>query len=250
MSTNEEIKISEIVWKGAPRRIAWSIVSHMRLFLKVDIHPVISTSFMLINNYYQSMPKKNYKLYILIITAIFVTCKQNEISRSMPCILCCLLNVCREFSQKINIRILQNTVNLDDFTNRQITNDEITMINNCELDLIEANNYQLNIDMPFSYTKQFVEPNISQLPSEISKQIEDNLLRYLCVIICSEHCNDFHPEIMAVAASLTTFDDIDIEIPKSITDWINDSIEKFGEKNIDDAKLLLKHEYTIIAQQK
>ena len=245
MSNNLE---GEIVWKGTSRRISWSIISHMRLFLKVDVHPVISTSFMIINNYYQSKKHKNYKLYILIITSVFVICKQNEISRSMSYIFCCLLNICREFSQKISDEILKSTTELNDFTNRQLTNNEIIMINNCELDLIELNNYQLNIDMPLNYTSQYVQPNITILPKGISKKIEDSLLRYLCVILCSEHYNDFQPEIMAAAASLITFEDFQIEIPKIIIDWITDIISKYGEQEINNAKFLLKHEFEIITK--
>lgn len=242
--------MDEIVWRGTPRRIAWSIISHMRLFLQVDVHPVISNSFMMIHNYYQSKPSETYKLYILILTSIFTTCKQNEISKSMPYILSCLLNVCREFSKKMSIEALKNIIGLDDFTNRQITNEEIVMVNNCELDLIEANEFQMMIDMPFSYTTEFVSPNIASLPSDTSKTIDDNLLRYLCVILCSEHCNDFHPEIMAVAASLYAFNGVEVEMPEQIKKWINDVIEKYGKQQIDNAKTLLQQQYAEIAQQK
>lgn len=250
MSLSDEINETEIVWRGMPRRIAWSIISHMRLFLQVDIHPIISTSFMMIHNYYQSKPRKIHKLYILILTSVFTTCKKYELSISMPYILSCMLNVCREFSTKINAENIKKAIDLDDFTNRQITKEEIICVNNCEMDLIEANNFELIIDVPFLYTNQFVKPNISKMPPEISKSINDILLKYLCIILCSEHCCDFHPEIFAMAASLFAFDNAKTEIPKPISDWMMDVTEKFGEQQIEGAKSLLKNQFTEITQQR
>lgn len=250
MTLINDVEEQEIVWRGMPRRIAWSIISHMRIFLQVDIHPIISTSFMMIHNYYQSKPKKVHKLYILILTSVFTVCKKYETPRSMSFILSCLLNVCREFSKKIDIENLKKTVDLDDFTNRQITLQEITIVNYCELDLIEANNFELMIDLPFLYTTEIVKPNISMLPPEISKNIDDNLLKYLCIILCSEHCSDFHPEIMAVAASSFAFNGVEIEIPKPINDWMIEVAEKFGDQQIENAKMLLKAQYNVISQQR
>ncbi|OHS98028.1 hypothetical protein TRFO_35680 [Tritrichomonas foetus] len=195
---------------------------------------------MLIHNYYETNPKKLHGLYILIVSSLFASSKQFEMTRSMQAIFLSLLACLREFEKRMNADVLKKLIGLNDFSERQMTPLEISQVNNCEMDLIEANNFCINLDLPFQYTQEIVQPNLSNLPKEIAMNIEGQLIKFLCVMLCSEHCSDYPPELVAAITTNLAFQGI--EIPEPIREWIQNVSENYGNSVVEAAQQLLNEQ--------
>lgn len=237
----------QIVLNRPIRRIVWSLISHMRLFLKVDIHPIITNSFMSIHYFFQNGKPRKYKLYIIIITSVFTSCKKNEISRSLYEIFRSFLKSCDHFSKVMDKSIIYNVVGINNFENSQISDNDLRLVNDCELDLIEANDCQIGVNIPLNYIYENVFPNLSVLPSDVSAKIRNALITSLSALLCSEHCLDYDPEIMAVTATRIAFGDN--TIPEQIMKWVRKIINESGDKTMDDAKKLFKEQINEITNQ-
>ncbi|KAH0786965.1 hypothetical protein GPJ56_008963 [Histomonas meleagridis] len=165
----------------------------------------------------------------------------------MQSIYSALLYCSRNLSKKSTPEFISAILETNNLDEKKIPDVEVDQINKCELDLLESLDFKLDYKLPFDYVDQYVRPYLSKLDLEIQKNLQNKLPCNLCVILCSERCINYPAEIMAVAATINSFENI--PFPEEIFQWISFEREKFGASEIDNVCLLLREELDAIASK-
>jgi hypothetical protein len=210
---------------------------------KVDIHPHVSTAFVMLHHYFRVHEKPRHPLYI-VITCCYLAClKKFEATRTMQAIFTALLEVCRELAERTAFPLRQ-VLHLSDFANRDLTGDEIMAMNICEMDVLQAHNFQAILSTSFDYTERFVEPSLETFETGAAQSLRDALSKGHCHALLSVHYLDYEPEAIAVAVTRRAFAG---QSPLAAVDeWIAGATERLGREAVEAATELLEQQQKVL----
>jgi hypothetical protein len=222
-------------WSELHRHISWSLLTYSRGRLKIGLDTCVATAFMMVHNYFLVKQSSPYSLFIILVTALFSSCKMNENVRTMQQIYSELLNCCRDASNRIGLQRLIDNLGRDNFDNCAMTAAEVNEVGLCELDLLEANGFNMKIDLPFKHTDQFVNPYYGQLPPEVLGPVKNKLVMNICKLLCYQKTAEMPACVLAVAATKNAFGEI-CAIPHETESWMMRVEEEYGIEVIQQAQ--------------
>ena len=225
-------------WTETRRHISWSLLTFTRNRLKIGLETCVSTAFMMVHQYFLTNSSSPHSLFIILVTALFSSCKMNENVRTMQQIYSELLNCCRDASNRIGRQKLIDNLGRSNFDDCQITPAEVNEVNECELNLLEAGGFNMKLDLPFNYTNKYVVPYFKDVPNEIRSDWKNKLTRNICVLLCIQKTAEMPACVLAVAATINAFEGI-AQIPGETEAWIRQVEEEHGVEGINKAQELL-----------
>lgn len=212
---------SDEVWSEKNRDIAWSIISFSRNELKLEISPVIDSSFIILHHYFSNVKETPYYLYMLVVTATFLSSKIVDSYRPIASIFSVFSKNSIRFSKikSFDENTIRNALGDRDFNIDKLTDEEISLISGIEIELLSSLRWNLKIDIPFNYFTEhkdmFRNSNIS---CEDIDLINRTMLRDVCLIIKSSCCLIIPPEVTAVAAVYHAFNGV--PFTPEASEWI------------------------------
>jgi hypothetical protein len=231
------------VWEESIRW-AWTIMSQLRHPFKIDIHPCISTAFVMLHHYFRANPRPQRPLYIVITCCCLASLKSFETVRNMQTIFNALLSACRELSQRTSPAGLKQILTLSEFSDRDLTGEEIMAMNLCEVDVLQAHNFQAHLPVSFDYTERFVIPSLQAMDPEIAKKLREELQKGHCFALLSTRYLEYVPEAIAVAVTERGF--AELKIPDAVAAWIREATERHGLEAIVSARGLIAQQQKVI----
>jgi hypothetical protein len=234
------------VWEESIR-LAWTIMSQFRHPFKLDIHPYISTAFVMLHHYFRANRHSQHPLYIVITCCCLASLKSFEVVQPLQTIFNALLKTCRELSQRASPASLKQILNLSEFSDRDLTNEESMAMNLCELDVLEAHNFESHLPVSFEYTELFVYPSLQAMEPEIGKKFQDDLQLGQCFALLSVHYLEYVPEAIAVAVTERVF--AEYGIPEAVAVWIGEAIERIGLEAVVNARELMAQQQKVLGNR-
>ena len=228
-------------WSDPKRHVSWSILSYTRNRLKIKLETCVASAFMMVHRYFMANPSSPYSLFIVLVASLFSSCKMNECPHTMQQIYSELLRSCRDTSSRIGQQRLIDALGISSFEDREIPSIEISQINQCELDLLESNNFIMDIDTPFKHIEDNVYPFLTSFPQEQQQQIKAKLVKNICILLCFQDTAQLPSSVLAVIVTEVTFHN-SYPIPQEIAEWMTDVENKKGSETLNKAReLQAKH---------
>jgi hypothetical protein len=225
------------VWESSIRW-SWTIMSRLRFGFGVELHPCMSTAFVMLHHYFRENPQPAYPLYVLITCSCLASLKCFEATRSLQAIFNEFLKVCRTLAQRSATVSLADVLRLSEFTDRDLTSDEILSMNRCEIEILRAHKFQARLELSFDYTERFVDAALRGM--EGAPQLKEEISKGHCFALLSVRYLDFVPEAVAVAATQRAL--AGREIPEVIGEWFRGVLARHGRDAIDAAVELLEQQ--------
>ena len=208
-------------WTDAQREMGWIVISGARRNLRLSISPCIASAFIILHRYFRTKARRSHKLYLLLVSALFLACKMEDTYRSLVTIFQeiagCLVKVEEKLTKEKEMELFGER----DFSKPDITDEEINEIGVIELELLNALDWKLDIELPFSYFNE-IKPVLGELVAKYGDRVErlfDVGLRNLCLIVRSEEYLDIPPAVSAAVSVENSFKRL--QLPEKITEWIN-----------------------------
>ena len=218
------------IWSEYNRHKFWLLLTRMRLFLALEIHPQIVSAFTILHKYLQEKTSTPYSVTILVVTSLFVATKATETPRLMKVIFNAFLQSAKDIYQKFSKdENFLNFLGFSDFTPREMTVEEIKQVNSCEIDLLSAINFQLDLKLPFSHLKRIVEPFLDSCEKKMKYELTTEIHKGICISLLSTIGSQMDPSIIAAAAVFNGFTTQNIQIPPDIESWIAELSTKAGD---------------------
>jgi hypothetical protein len=228
-------------WQGNIR-LAWTIMAQLRFMFHVELHPCMSTAFVMLHYYFRANEKPRYPLYVLITCCSLASLKSFECMKTMQRIFVCVLDVCRSLRNAKNEASLQQVLGISDFADRPLTQDEIVSMNQCEIDILKAHSFQAKLDLSFDFTEKFVDPVLAAAPN--GGQTRDRISKHHCYALLSTTYLDYHTEAIAVAVTRKVLGDGDL--PNPVAHWIADATGRHTPGAIEAAMRFLEQQQKLL----
>ena len=115
-------------WTDKQRRIVWTLICKAHGPMQVDLNPIVTTAFVILQFYFKNSQDCEFDLFTLMEAAIFISCKQSNCYRSINTICSVLLQICRSVNSKIIRAIPGNRINPDYNEVVKVTNAEMKLL--------------------------------------------------------------------------------------------------------------------------
>ncbi|KAK8878217.1 hypothetical protein M9Y10_004982 [Tritrichomonas musculus] len=206
-------------WTNEQRSCAWIAISYARRELSLTISPCIASAFVLLHKYFADPNHKDEPLYILLTSALFLSCKIEDTYRSMEKLFSvlskCISAICKRFTLEHAKQIFGDR----DFTVTELSTDEKKHITICEIHLLNSIDWNMDIDLPFNHFND-AKPAFSCFSSnENLEQPFNYVLRDLCLIMKDEKYLEIPPPVSAAVSIQHCFSER--PLPESTSNWIN-----------------------------
>lgn len=231
-------------WDNEHCRIIWRILVCMRHFIKVDFDPIIITSFLLLQKYFQNRKDAKYKLYILSITSFLISTKNNEIRCDIRDAFKSFIFSAQSFIKIFGENYLSNILELPNLKERDsISNEELTSITNCEIEMVDALNYIFDIDSPFTHLQKHVFPFLKEeIHGDSKKKLESITVAF---IPCNEYF-EFPAELIAASSAMITFQLYKVTPPPEVKQWISEVKSHHTSTTFQKIQSLFKSQMTLL----
>lgn len=231
---------SVIRWNESDRRTAWTLITKVRTNLNLELSPVIATAHCVLQRYFRQTEECPYKLFILMIAALFTTCKANDTYRPMELIFTELNNVCSRCP----------SAQVRDMAMRTAFSEDILReISNAEIDLLTTSFFDINIDLPFSYIEKWKSELHKILPGDEFIKICNSVIVDVCLLICSQGFLDAPAEAGAAVAIQNMIERYghylasqSEETYNSLQEWLQSIKEKYDNRVFDWIYRLISNE--------
>ena len=227
-------------WNGPGRRTVWTIIARVRFALNLEIAPTIATAHCLLQKYFENTVECPYEMFILMIAALFTTCKANNNYRSLEVIFNELRSVCSKFPSP-EVREMVTKITFSDKI--------LTEIANAEIELLASNRFDINVALPFGYFDKWKVELQRILPDDDFIKICNSVIVDICLLICSRGFLDSPAEAGAAVAiqnmlvehgsRLASYSE---ETHKSLLEWLRSIREKYGDKIFDQIDEMISSE--------
>ncbi|EAY08282.1 hypothetical protein TVAG_401360 [Trichomonas vaginalis G3] len=234
-------------WTESQRHISWSLLSFARMRLNLPLETCTASAFMMVHKYFLQNTQTEHSLFIILVTALFSACKMNETVRSMQQVYSEILNCCRDSKRRIGEQRLIDNLGRTKFEESKLTQEEIGEINTCELDLLEADNFNMKIDLPFQHIDKNVRPYLKKYNAELRQSLNNKLVKNICMFLCFHKTAAMPTLLLAIVATESAFDGI--EMPPETQNWINDKKSDFEISQYQLATELLAKQAAILNPQ-
>jgi len=206
------------VWCDRNRDVAWTILSFSRVHLNLTISPVFASTFILLHHYFLNNPDPKHPLYLLVISSLFLSCKIEDLYRPVQVLFKAFSKTCLGLSEHLPERIISEALGGRDFKIDELNEDEIRQISGIEVDILNSVEWNMSIDIPFTYFNNH-KSEFSSLDGSIVESVCSKILRNICIVIKSAYYLDIPPELTAVVATTQAFEGN--VMPEATRDWIN-----------------------------
>ena len=233
-----------MVWDNEHCRILWRILVYMRHYIKVDVDPVIITSFVLLQKYFQSRKESVYKMYITAITSFLISTKNNEIKCDILDAFKLFVYSAKCFIQYFSEDYLSNILELPNLKGREsISDEELSLVTACEMEMVESLNYIFEVDTPFNYLQKFVFPYLNEESKELKMQMEKITVYF---IPCLEYFR-FPEELIAASSVMITFSVTSkANIPNEVKEWLSKIKSKYNSETFQEIQTLFKNQMSLL----
>ena len=227
------------IWTEEQRRTVWFLISSARQNLKIAIDPIVATAFIILQRYFrgESWVDNDYDLFVLMSAALFHSCKVSGKCYKIDTIVQELCRICCKsrsgyIKNMIGSHFIQPGI-------ENLSQEEINLISAAEVDLIRANNFNTQIDLPFSHFEKWKQSVVDHFSNSQFTCLCNKVMIDMCLLICSCYYLDVPPEVAAAAAASKTFG-ADMQ-------WIEDVKSRYGNDvfelalnliNIEDSKTM------------
>lgn len=223
----EEDLYTSTFWTKEQRDFGWTMISSSRSILKIPISPIFTRSFIYLHYYYSLPKRKAYDFYILLISSLFISCKVSDIYRPLQCIFQAFMKSCVAIQKYIGIDHQQELLGKRTYdVHQELTDNEITLIGQCEVDLLNAIQWKMRPINPLDFFNSN-ELNLLGDETEIDQGICEKIMHDVCVIIKNENYLKFHPEAIAAASVNHCFPH---PIQGRLKIWIDDQQMKYKDE--------------------
>ena len=223
------------IWDNDHRKLTWFIMVRMRFGTNTEVNPTISNAYVYLQKYFNSNPTVEYDLYIIVISALLVAFKNDDLKCDINSLLAIFLRVCQEFTKIYLPDEIISIFNCNSLDDRSISVFEESKVNDCEMDLLEALNYETHVDLPFYYlntclfqyisntdpSKFFMDPQTYQ---EIVKNFEINAIKFFSA-------EEYLELPVPVIAAISLFGAIKgRDVPQETVKWLEDTKREYGQE--------------------
>ena len=214
----------------------WTLICKARIGLKLELSPVIATAFVILQNYFKNEEDCPYKLFVLMTAALFTSCKATNTYRPLEMIYNELSRICRTAPSTL----IRSLVGNDQTGSTAMGAPQLEEITRAELDILQAIDFNVNVELPFSYFEKWKMRIQSHIPNEYFVRICNGVIIDICLIICSRFYLDLPPEIAAAAAAKESLGDE--LITEETAKWFDEVQEKYGTEIFELALQSIKME--------
>lgn len=228
------------IWDDAHRKLAWLVMIRMRLSTNTEVNPTIANAYVYLQKYFHSNTTVDYDLYIIIISALVVAFKNEDLKCDIRRLFIFLLRACYDYEKNhiYSQDEIISLLNISSLEQRNISTLEESKVNDCEMDLLEALNYETHVDLPFycintclyqyvnttdpsSTTEFYLDPKALQ---DITKDFELNVIKFFSAVEYLE----LPPPLIATISLLQATKGK--EIPSETTRWIEETRREYGQE--------------------
>lgn len=202
----------------------WSVISHARVHLKLDIYPCIQTAFAKLHYYFAKSSDSVYPMWMLIVAAIASSSKTFDNARSFSDVFRSVLACARDVKQsKDNVNQM---IELSDLTDRRLTDDELKRTHLCEMDIMSAHDYSSRIYLACDFFHEKIEPHLAEMPN--FKEIDNLFCKYQCAILCFRQYTMLNLDLVACLAILSVLERY--HVPDEVQAIADEVISKADKK--------------------
>ena len=231
----EGYPISQQLWSDQHRRTVWFLISRARKGLNVELSPIIASAFVILQHYFKNSEECPYKLFVLMIAALFTACKAGNCFRPIEIIYQELNKICKSMP----LNILQKFIGSDEFTS-----EIFPLVTQAEIDLLQSIDFNPLIELPFDHFERWSQNLRSRYSNEVFIKICNKVIVDICLVLCSKCYLDLPPEVAAAAAAKDILDDPDT------CEWYKDVTSRYGSNLFDLAVQYINEEKSKTASQK
>lgn len=205
-------------WSDKQRSYSWIVISFARRDLNLPVSPCIASAFVLLHKYFDDPNHKDEPLYLLITSALFLACKIEDTYRSMKNIFTAISKCIITVSEKITMDKAKQLFGDREYTNYELSSQEMRQIALCEVHLLNAIEWNMDIDLPFKHFND-ARPAFEKLT--INQNLYENfnkVLRDLCLIMRDSKYLSIPPPVSAAVSIQHCFSET--QLPESTSNWI------------------------------
>ena len=214
------------VWIEKNIDISWTLVSYTRKGLGVPVSPTIGTTFIYLHNFFANNQTTKYPLYMLLVSALSLSCKVTELYRSIDMIFSEFAKTTIAFTAHVPEKVVFQILGGErDFHQQQMSQEEKNQLFNIEVELLDASNWVFSFPLPFDHMS--LHGNIFQDLPLSEKEIDllgQCIIRDLSQTLKLPRIVQLDSEVVAAAAienaSEPFFKPKGLEFSSEIRQWI------------------------------
>lgn len=212
-------------WTDEQRQIGWIALSYSRRGLRLTISPCIASSYYFLHNFFLVENHRDYDLYILLVSSLFLSCKIEDLYRPLKLVFREFAKSCVEMRKHVPIQKQKHIFGDRDFLMEELSPEEALLVGRCELDLLNAVNWKLEIDLPFSHFNdhKYIFCQLGLPNSNAIEHICNFILRDICLIIKNVHYLEIPATSIAAAAMKHAC--LSVVLPSDAEQWVQ-SVEQ------------------------
>lgn len=215
-------------WSDKQRQYSWIAISYSRMELNLPVSPCIASAFVLLHKYFDDPCHADEPLYLLMTSALFLACKIEDTYRSMKIVFAAISKCIMKISQKITLNGVKQVFGDRDYTLTELTSEEMKKIALCEIHLLNAIDWDMDIDLPFNHFND-AKPAFECLTQKDNLEKSfDFILRALCLIMKDKQYLQIPPPVSAAASIQYCFSGR--TLPQTTSDWIKQLMEQYPEE--------------------
>lgn len=236
-SRAEDFSVINTTWSDDQRRTVWTLICKSRINLKLELSPVIATAFVILQNYFKTTDECPYSLFIMMVAALFTSCKSQNCFRPIHMIYNELFRICKSAPSSI----IRSLVGPDmPEIGAPIPESHIELITHAELDLLKSVDFNVSFDLPFTHFEKWKTNMQSKVPSDAFVKICNGVIVDMCLVICSKSYLDLPPEVAAAAATKESIGEENMS-PETLQ-WIDSVQTKYGQEPFELAMRSITYE--------
>ena len=207
-------------WTDEQRTMGWIVISAARRNLRLSISPCIASAFIILHRYYRTKRKRSHRLYLLLVSALFLSCKMEDTYRALATIFQEVVGILVKVLGKMKPAKGVELFGERNFSDPVLSLAEIREISMIELELLNALDWRLEIELPFQHFNE-IKPLLGELVEKIGDGVEklfDLVLRDLCLIVRAQEYLDIPPAVSAAVSVAHSF--ANHVLPEKIALWV------------------------------
>lgn len=224
------------LWDDEHRKIAWLIMLRMRFDTHTEVNPTISNAYVYLQKYFNSDQTIDYDLYIIVISALLVAFKNEDLKCDIRYLFTVFIRSCIDYTQIFSPDKIISIFNCTNLEIRTISPIEESKVNDCEMDILEAINYETQVELPFLFFNkcllQYVSTTDTSNESKfymdndslqtINKAFELNVIKFFSA-------SEYLELPISVIAAISLFGAIKGKpMPPQTVEWLDNTKKEFG----------------------
>ncbi|OHT06293.1 hypothetical protein TRFO_25618 [Tritrichomonas foetus] len=195
------------------------IMTNQQTLLGLKKCKAATTAYTLMHKYFYNISLGNYsrhKIYIILASSMFLGGKLEDEFHSLNDIFTAIGRVIEMAEGKIKKFSVREVLEVDASETFELTMTQIKILCDCEVQLLMANNWSMEVDSPYKYMR------CEFFGTDIAKRVSlcQNVTVYVSAIIQSKKYLNIPLPIAAAAAIHLTFESYKIKAPSDVLEWL------------------------------